>query len=115
NRTGLAPLRNIEDISFVAAPGRTATVMQNALINHCEIARYRFAVLDAPRPPRDAIADVINQRQQFDTKYAAIYHPWLRIPPPFPVSAAAPPEYTIPPSGHIVGVYARTDIERGVH
>jgi phage tail sheath protein FI len=115
NRTGLFSLRNIEDISIVAAPGRTATVMQNALINHCEIARYRFAVLDAHRPPRDSMADVINQRQQFDTKYAAIYHPWLLISPPFPASAAQPDEYPIPPSGHVVGIYARTDIERGVH
>jgi phage tail sheath protein FI len=115
NRTGLFSLRNIEDISIVAVPGRTSTAMQNALINHCEIARYRFAVLDAHRPPRDSMADVINQRQQFDTKYAAIYHPWLLIPPPFPASAAQPDEYAIPPSGHVVGIYARTDIERGVH
>jgi hypothetical protein len=115
NRTGLFSLRNIEDISIVAVPGRTSTAIQNALVNHCEIARYRFAVLDAHRPPRDSIADVINQRQQYDTKYAAIYHPWLLIPPPFPVSAGAPDEYPIPPSGHVVGIYARTDVERGVH
>jgi phage tail sheath protein FI len=115
NRTGLFSLRNIEDISIVAAPGRTGTAMQNALINHCELARYRFAVLDAQRPPHDAIADVINQRQQYDTKYAAIYHPWLLIPPPFPASASQAEEYPIPPSGHMLGVYARTDIERGVH
>jgi hypothetical protein len=114
-RTGLFSLRNIEDISIVAIPGRTSAALQNALINHCELARYRFAVLDAHRPPQDAIADVINQRQQYDTKYAAIYHPWLLIPPPFPASAAEPDEYPIPPSGHMVGVYARTDIERGVH
>jgi hypothetical protein len=115
NRTGLFSLRNIEDISIVAVPGRTSPQMQNAVINHCEIARYRFAVLDAHRPPRDSIADVINQRQQYDTKYAAIYHPWLLIPPPFPASGSVPDEYPIPPSGHVVGIYARTDIERGVH
>jgi phage tail sheath protein FI len=115
NRTGLFSLRNIEDVSIVAAPGRTSAALQNALINHCELARYRFAVLDAQRPPHDAIADVINQRQQYDTKYAAIYHPWLLIPPPFPVSPSQADEYAIPPSGHMIGVYARTDIERGVH
>jgi phage tail sheath protein FI len=115
NRTGLFALRNIEDISIVAIPGRTTTAIQNALINHCEIDRFRFAVLDAHRPPRDSIADVIAQRQQYDTKYAAMYHPWLLIPPPFPVSPTAPAEYAIPPSGHVVGIYARTDIERGVH
>jgi Bacteriophage tail sheath protein len=115
NRTGLFSLRNIEDISIVAVPGRTSAGIQNAVINHCELARFRFAVLDARRAPHDAIADVINQRQQYDTKYAALYHPWLLIPPPFPTSPAQPDEYSIPPSGHVVGVYARTDIERGVH
>jgi phage tail sheath protein FI len=114
-RTGLFSLNNIEDISIVAAPGRTNAVIQNALITHCELARYRFAVLDAQRAPLDAIANVIAQRQQFDTKYAAIYHPWLLVPPPFPVNPNLPNEYQIPPSGHMLGVYARTDIERGVH
>jgi phage tail sheath protein FI len=59
--------------------------------------------------------DIQNQRQQFDTKYAALYHPWLLIPNPYPKTIGAPPDYPVPPSGHVIGVYARTDIERGVH
>lgn len=115
NRTGLNTLQNIEEISIVACPGRTNVQLQNALINHCEQMRYRFAVLDGLRPPNDTIADIQNQRQQFDTRYAALYHPWLLIPDPFPVNSARVPDYPIPPSGHMLGVYARTDIERGVH
>jgi phage tail sheath protein FI len=115
NRTGLYSLRNIEEISIVACPGRTSTAIQNALITHCELMRYRFAVLYAHRPPNDAMADVQNQRQQFDTKYAALYHPWLLIPDPFPTNLTQVANYPIPPSGHILGIYARTDIERGVH
>ena len=115
NRTGLFALRNIEDISIVACPGRTSVRIQNGLISHCELARYRFAVLDAHRTPRDTIADVQHQRQQFDSKYAALYHPWLLVPHPFPTSSIQVQEYSIPPSGHMLGIYARTDIERGVH
>jgi hypothetical protein len=115
NRTGLHSLRNIEEISIIACPGRTSVTVQNALINQCELMRYRFAVLDAQRPPNDAMADVQNQRQQYDTKYAALYHPWLLIPDPFSTSTIRIPDYAIPPSGHMLGVYARTDIERGVH
>jgi Bacteriophage tail sheath protein len=114
-RTGLHSLRNIEEISIIACPGRTSTQMQGDLITHCELMRYRFAVLDGKQPPGDALADVQNQRQQFDTKYAALYHPWLLVPDPFPASSARIPDYAIPPSGHTVGIYARTDIERGVH
>jgi hypothetical protein len=115
DRTGLQSLKNIEDVSIVAIPGRTSAELQGAVISHCEEMAYRFAVLDGPRPPNDAIADVMAQRQQFDTKYAALYHPWLLVPEPYPTTATPSMDYQIPPSGHIVGVYARTDIERGVH
>jgi uncharacterized protein len=115
NRTGLQSLRNIEEVSIVACPGRTTPAIQSALITHCELMRYRFAVLDGQRPPNDTLADVQNQRQQFDTKYAALYHPWLLIPDPYPTNLMRIAEYPIPPSGHVLGIYARTDIERGVH
>ncbi|MCC7052812.1 MAG: phage tail sheath subtilisin-like domain-containing protein [Gemmatimonadaceae bacterium] len=115
DRTGLQALKNIEEVSIVAIPGRTATALQGALISHCEEMRFRFAVLDSQRAPLDAIADVRAQRQQFDTKYAALYYPWLLIPQPFPTVPGPTLPYMVPPAGHMVGVYARTDIERGVH
>jgi hypothetical protein len=115
NRTGLYSLRNEEEISIIACPGRTSARMQGTLIEHCEFMRFRFAVLDAQRPPRDSLNDVQAQRQQFDTKYAALYHPWPLVPDPFPTNLAAVMDYPIPPSGHVMGIYARTDNERGVH
>lgn len=114
-RTGLFTLNNVDDISIVAAPGRTGATLQGALISHCENQRYRFAVLDGPAPPLDAIPDVQNQRQQFDTKYAALYHPWLLIDDPYPVNLQEINTFALPPAGHLLGLYARTDIERGVH
>jgi hypothetical protein len=114
-RTGLHSLRTLENVSIVAVPGRTSVELQGALIAHCELMRYRFAVLDSPPPLADSLNDVQNLRQQFDSKRAAIYYPWLTIPDPFPQTTARAPELPIPPSGHVVGVYARTDIERGVH
>lgn len=115
DRTGLQTLKNIEDISIVAVPGRTGAEVQGALISHCESMRYRFAVLDAVRAPNDSIADVRAQRQQFDTKYAALYHPWLLTPAPSQAASGGSSGYPVPPSGHIIGIYARTDVERGVH
>ena len=41
--------------------------------------------------------------------------PWLLIPDPYPTNLSQIADYPIPPSGHMVGIYARTDIERGVH
>lgn len=114
-RTGLYTLNNIEEISIVAMPGGTSPELQNALITHCEQRRYRFAVLDGNPPPRDSMTEIQQQRQRYDTKYAALYHPWLLIPDPYPDVQGPPPDYAIPPSGHMAGIYARTDIERGVH
>ena len=115
DRTGLFSLMNVEEISIIACPGRTSAVIQGALIAQCELMRYRFAVLDGPPPPDDAMADVLAQRQQFDTKYAALYYPWLLIEDPYPKNLANVATYPVPPAGHVVGVYARTDNDRGVH
>jgi phage tail sheath protein FI len=44
------------------------------------------------------------------SKYGAFYFPWIRVLDPV---SGVPIE--IPPGGHIAGIYARSDIERGVH
>jgi phage tail sheath protein FI len=40
----------------------------------------------------------------FDSKYGALYYPWIKVDGKM-----------VPPSGHVAGVYARVDGERGVH
>jgi phage tail sheath protein FI len=113
DRQGLYALKNIEEVSIVAIPGRTSQDVQQRLITHCESMRYRFAVLDSRE--RDGMAEVQEHRGLYDSKYAAIYYPWLRIVDPFPENPRIPGQVSIPPSGHIMGIYARSDIERGVH
>jgi hypothetical protein len=112
-RTGLYSLRNERSISLVSIPGRTSEVVQRAVIDHCELARYRFAVLDSEVGA--TLTDVRNQRNQFETRYAALYYPWVMIPDPFPINPANAGEIAVPPAGHVLGVYARTDQQRGVH
>lgn len=88
------------DVALVAAPGAGAAV-QRTLIDHCESTRNRFAVLDAPR---DAGWQTLDPRTALaDTSYAACYHPWI-------LTAAG----AVPPSGAVCGIYARSDIARGV-
>lgn len=113
DRQGLFALKNIDEISIAAIPGRTNQRLQEALINHCELMRYRFAVLDSAVGSN--LAEVQEQRGFYDTRYAAIYHPWLRINDPFPENPRITNLVSIPPSGHVMGIYARSDIERGVH
>lgn len=113
DRRGLFALKNIEEISIASIPGRTSLEVQSELIIQCELMKYRFAVLDSQRG--DGIAEVQEQRGLYDTKYAALYYPWLRIPDPFPDNPQVRGSVLIPPSGHAIGIYARSDIERGVH
>ena len=107
-RTGLYALANEPDVSIVAVPGRTDPVVQQALIAHCERSRYRFAVLDS-RKGAD-LEGVQEQRSMYDSKYAALYYPWIQIYDP----VRNGPTFA-PPSGHVAGIYARTDQEVGVH
>jgi phage tail sheath protein FI len=109
-RTGIQALADILDISIVAVPGLTGAANQpviDALITHCETLRYRFAILDSSEGA--TIAAVKNERQLFDTHYAAIYYPRVVVFDPL-----ADEEITVPPSGHIAGIYAQTDDTRGV-
>jgi len=45
-----------------------------------------------------------------DSNYAALYYPWVSVADP--VSGTTD---FVPPSGHLAGIYARVDTERGVH
>ncbi|MCX4695772.1 phage tail sheath subtilisin-like domain-containing protein [Streptomyces sp. NBC_01408] len=118
---GLGALGEVDDIAIVAVPdtvdlsdGEQKTAVDH-LIAHCERLRYRMAVVDPPR--NSSPSEVRRFRAQFDTKYAALYYPWVRITDPSlrPDPGAPAPLLEVPPSGYVAGVYARSDIERGVH
>lgn len=116
--SGLQSFEDIEEISIVAAPGLTfgasngyanqALQGTQALITHCQRMRYRVAVLDSP--DNQAISQVRDYRAILDTSHAAFYYPWVRILDPI---TQAP--IHVPPSGYVVGIYARNDNSPGVH
>jgi phage tail sheath protein FI len=91
--------------------------VQQALIAHCVLMKYRFAILDPPDfgyPELHVdLAQVQSWRQQFDTMYAALYYPWFLVLDPLQVGNQV--VRRIPPSGHVAGVYANTDLTVGVH
>lgn len=109
-RTGIAALADIDEVSLVAAPGMVSQTIQNALIAHCELLLDRFAVLDPDYASNNALEDIQDQRNLYDTKYAALYFPNIKAFDPLTGG-----EIVLPPSGHVLGLYAKTDIERGVH
>lgn len=116
----LAALSGIEDVSIVAAPGSSAyadgPAIAGALIGHAERRRaYRIAVLDSA--PAQTPGDMRTFRGRFDSKYAALYYPWVIVSNPLarPGRDDIPKEIALPPSGFVTGIYARNDIQRGVY
>jgi phage tail sheath protein FI len=106
-RTGIQALEDITDISICIVPGMWSQTVQSALINHCETLKYRFAILDPP--DNLGIDDIISFRAPLDTEYAALYYPWIQVMDPSVVR-----NVDLAPSGHMAGIYAQTDIARGV-
>ncbi|MBV8105644.1 MAG: phage tail sheath family protein [Hyphomicrobiales bacterium] len=111
---GLAALESIDAVSIVICPAAAADPVNHqavvaAMIAHCTKMLYRVAVIDSPKGA--AIGDVQTFRSLFSDTRTALYYPW--------VSAASlgPSGGTIllPPSSFVAGLYAYTDITRGVH
>jgi len=108
-RKGLTGLVEIDEISIVYSPNALAVQgLTRALISHCEALKDRFAIIDAEQGSSNISA--INPRNKYDTKYAAFYYSWIKV-----VNPETGLLQLVPPGGHIAGIYARTDTERGVH
>ena len=120
--TGLdAALTNLKvrtDVSMVCLPGVVDAVQQKKVIKHCDDLGDRVAILDGVQdteplkstgPLQKQKKDLVNSRG-----FGALYWPWILIPDPTaPIDD--PKVISIPPSGHIAGVIARSDGQRGVH
>ncbi|MDO0928896.1 phage tail sheath family protein [Streptomyces sp. TG1A-8] len=122
-RTGFAGLEAVDEVTMVAVPDLMSAhergdiddegvrTVQLAVISHCEQMGDRVAVLDTP-PGLTAqqVRTWRNDEAGYDSRYATLYYPWVRVFDP-----AAGRNTTVPPSGHVAGVWARSDAERGVH
>ncbi len=89
--------------------------VQQTLIAHCEKLRDRVALLDPPPFPQNeqtGLQQIRAWRRRFDSSFAALYYPWVLAPSPV---GAREPVRAVPPSGHVAGVIAQTDLTIGVH
>jgi phage tail sheath protein FI len=122
-RTGFSGLEAVDEVTMVAVPDLMAAYEQGALdreavvaaqramIDHCELMGDRMAILDCP--PELTPQQVRRWRSEetgFDSKFATLYWPWVKTFDP-----ATGTNRFVPPSGHVAGVWARSDDERGVH
>lgn len=123
-RTGLGGLEPITDVTMVVVPDlysayeageidmKGVQAVQQSIIDYCENVRYAFAILDAP--PNMMPQEVKEWRNQvnYDSTRAALYYPWVEIAD---MTGGNGRTRMVPPSGHMAGIYARSDATRGVH
>lgn len=116
-KTGLSALEDLEEISIIGAPGYSHSwparkdeilSISQALMSHCDRLRYRVAVLDSP--DNLSLSGVREYRGLLDTTRAALYYPWITV-----VDPISNQRINLPPSGFVAGIYARNDVEIGVH
>ncbi|MDT9694969.1 phage tail sheath subtilisin-like domain-containing protein [Streptomyces sp. P17] len=123
-REGLARLEEVDEPAMVICPDLVTVEdpqlqadLVGQVVTHCENFR-RFAVIDTPDltggPGTDVDADLVKWRDTtLSSTYAAAYAPHLRI---VTIDPESPDRFTtVPPSGFVAGVIARTDRLRGVH
>jgi hypothetical protein len=104
----LAGFNAIDEIAIVAVPGALGAAIQTAVLDHCEKTGDRFAILDGQRAATYTPGAI--QGGVRDSNYGALYFPWIEVFDP----VTGGNDY-VAPSGHLAGVYARVDTERGVH
>ncbi|NEQ37475.1 MAG: phage tail sheath family protein [Okeania sp. SIO3I5] len=100
----------IDEITIVVAPGNLT--LSSDIKDHCEKMGDRIAILDSDSVESIDLSatGVVDTLKTFNSTYAALYFPWIQVYDP-----ASNSNIYVPPSGHIAGVYARVDGQRGVH
>jgi phage tail sheath protein FI len=112
----------IDEIALVCAPGEQSDSVRDKIVAHCAATGDRFAIFDGPQFEQDLTtlthlaADTPPGVMPKKTDLAAFYYPWITVFDPGtqltnPDSGGATP---VAPSGHLAGIYARVDTQRGV-
>ena len=116
SRTGLQAFNEIDEVNIVCIPGVTSKTVQTAMITHCENMKDRFCILDSAK---DADIDAVKTQKNDVVSakgYAALYYPWIKVAiETMDNGKIKLIQDFVPPSGYMAGIYARTDIQRGVH
>ncbi|MFB9371576.1 phage tail sheath family protein [Kitasatospora albolonga] len=123
DRTGFAGLEAVDEVTMLAVPdlmsayeqgtldAEQVKAVQLAMIAHCELMGNRVAVLDPlPALTPQQVKDWRMVGAGYDSKYAALYYPWIKVADP-----AGGELRLVPPSGAMAGIWARNDDTRGVH
>lgn len=115
---------SIDEIAIIAAPlppdttQEALNAIQDKLVSHCQNMEDRVAILDCTRDIESdnlvisTDANGIWRPAANPRGYGAFYFPWIEVADPLQPAGT---RIAVPPSGHLAGIYARSDAQRGVH
>jgi len=98
------------DDETVVPPAPDTMIIYRAMIDQCQRLRYRTAILDYPKTKK-AARDLQGWKENFGSRFGAIYYPWLKVPDPLGIEGLT---RSVPAAGHVAGIYARLDNQFGV-
>jgi len=122
-RSGVNGLEVAEDATMVLFPDLMALyqagridmegvqAVQQAMLDHAQNMADRVAILDAPPDMNpQQVRDWRMKEVNYDSKFGTLYYPWIKVANPLGDGTIY-----VPPSGHMAGIWSRTDSTRGVH
>ncbi|MDY6892245.1 MAG: phage tail sheath subtilisin-like domain-containing protein [Chloroflexota bacterium] len=126
-RSGINGLELADEVTMVICPDIMALykagqidregvkIIQTAMIDHCNNMQDRVAIIDClPGQNPQEVKDWVVNEAGYDSSYAVFYYPWIKVANPL-AGPEDPPSIFVPPSGHMAGIWARSDNTRGVH
>jgi Bacteriophage tail sheath protein len=105
-----SPLQSLRQPAIVTVPALDPVMIYQALIDQCERLRDRVAILDYPQNKKNP-TELQNWKNQFVTRFGAIYYPWLKVPDSLGLEGAS---RLVPTAGHVAGSYSSIDNQFGV-
>jgi phage tail sheath protein FI len=110
-KTGIEAFKEVDEINILYCPDvhystLNKVALRQAIVGHCEELKDRFAILDSD----SGLSNVSSVVKPLDSAYAAFYYPWIKVYDPITKD-----NKLVPPGGHMAGIYARSDTQRGVH
>lgn len=117
NGWGLRALDNVIDFSLIVAPQSKDNVdglilanldFHNALLTYAQERGNCFAILDAPKGL--TASQILEYRENdlgVDSYWGALYYPHIKVQDPTRPGQNA--TITIPPCGHVAGLFAKVD------
>ncbi|HEX7038817.1 MAG TPA: phage tail sheath C-terminal domain-containing protein [Trueperaceae bacterium] len=139
---GLRVFEGIDDIAIVATPGYVGTSVYEAVRGHCERLGDRVGIVDPPETVEHLRSLTVVGTETApsgrrrggaeegadggeagspagvrpaDSSFLALYYPWILVDDPLVQRRTPETRRYVPPSGHIAGIWSRTDATHGVH